>query len=364
MAVRISKSVGDSGAVNRSADVRKIQELLNRVHATPELRITGTCNGDTIRAIRNFQRLWPGRPDGRVDPGGRTLGRLNRVSRPLPLKAISLQSIARGGFRIRYGGKRPPAPYRVLLTVSKNLTSVDRTGRPLSPEDARNSLEVTTRNPGRLIAADDLPDLLAIVERLGLWGKKAQCILLVTRDGQVASQSAVSLLSCPTQPLAGPLRPAIGKAAGGSPLKYTGLTSGRVLRPAAINGKYFFAHRGKFETSDSMRGFNCITYVGAVFGTDVQTGAMGSYGTQLVNHLGGVACGMECKKGDEIKTWFQTHMSGTFFMWSENHIVLVVNGKVHEFTNRGSIDGYAVTDIQSYPFSSKPYWVRRAPRDF
>jgi peptidoglycan hydrolase-like protein with peptidoglycan-binding domain len=77
--VSISGSVGRNG-MNRLQDVRLIQELLNR-HKQPTaqpLKVDGLVGPRTIAAIEDFQRrvVRMARPDGRVDPGGRTLAAL------------------------------------------------------------------------------------------------------------------------------------------------------------------------------------------------------------------------------------------------------------------------------------------------
>ncbi|MEZ5428518.1 MAG: penicillin-insensitive murein endopeptidase [Pyrinomonadaceae bacterium] len=80
MGSKISAPVGEGGKNNRN-DVIIIQTLLNKWLDTP-LAINGVCNGKaddpTVIAIRNFQTHFSKNPDGRVDPGGRTLEKLDR----------------------------------------------------------------------------------------------------------------------------------------------------------------------------------------------------------------------------------------------------------------------------------------------
>ena len=78
---RISASVGRSGR-NMSGDVLVVQRLLKasigRFGPLRPLAPTGVCGPDTINAITQFQRVavrMPA-PDGRVDPGGKTLSTL------------------------------------------------------------------------------------------------------------------------------------------------------------------------------------------------------------------------------------------------------------------------------------------------
>jgi hypothetical protein len=82
----ISAAVGDGGA-NRPADVKTIQEMLNKAlpgwgGPTPKLAVDGDCGPLTRAAIRRFQQVQLSTyftPDGRVDPGQRTLRRLNHI---------------------------------------------------------------------------------------------------------------------------------------------------------------------------------------------------------------------------------------------------------------------------------------------
>jgi hypothetical protein len=82
----ISASVGE-GSVNRPADVRTIQEMLNKAlpgwgGPTPKLALDGICGRLTKAAIRRFQQVQLSTyftPDGRVDPRQKTLLRLNHI---------------------------------------------------------------------------------------------------------------------------------------------------------------------------------------------------------------------------------------------------------------------------------------------
>lgn len=88
MARTISASVGNDG-VNRKDDSITVQELLNRVPPdqggpSPDLVVDGLPWQNTQKAIRRFQKVQLGFkwPDGRVDPGGQTLAKLNEFDRP------------------------------------------------------------------------------------------------------------------------------------------------------------------------------------------------------------------------------------------------------------------------------------------
>jgi hypothetical protein len=75
MTLFIRKSVGFGGQ-NDPADVRKIQDYLNRNEAAPRLVIDGICGPKTVSAIRSFQARFILTPDGRVDPNRRTIREL------------------------------------------------------------------------------------------------------------------------------------------------------------------------------------------------------------------------------------------------------------------------------------------------
>lgn len=79
MAILITSSVGKDG-INKKPDVKKIQAALNIVYPSLALAIDGICGPKTIRRIEKFQRRFMQKPDGRIDPGGRTLKRLNSAT--------------------------------------------------------------------------------------------------------------------------------------------------------------------------------------------------------------------------------------------------------------------------------------------
>lgn len=76
--VTISASVG-SGGVNNSSDVLKVQQMLSDIGYN--ISVDGQLGGgiETLGAIHAFQFEMTGSSDGRVDPGGNTLGLLNTV---------------------------------------------------------------------------------------------------------------------------------------------------------------------------------------------------------------------------------------------------------------------------------------------
>ena len=91
MAESITASVGRSGGVNRPADVKLVQRLLNKMlesEGGPKipLAVDGLFGPKTLAAIEKFQKQQFGFKgmDGRVDPLGQTLKRLNELDKPAP----------------------------------------------------------------------------------------------------------------------------------------------------------------------------------------------------------------------------------------------------------------------------------------
>ena len=83
----IVASVGHSG-LNRTDDVRLVQELLNRHMQPPQRRLVvdGVMSPRTIAAIQAFQRrvLNMHRPDGCIQPGDPTMVALMRQAEQAP----------------------------------------------------------------------------------------------------------------------------------------------------------------------------------------------------------------------------------------------------------------------------------------
>ena len=97
--ITISASVG-MGGKNVAADVTKIQDALNRIPAgqgnpVPPLTVDGACGDKTKNAIQLFQIKhfgWSG-ADGRVDPGGQTLAKINALVKPQTLFASNGEDV-------------------------------------------------------------------------------------------------------------------------------------------------------------------------------------------------------------------------------------------------------------------------------
>ncbi len=101
-------SVGDGGK-NQSADVRYVQFLLSDHLASGDegarLQVDGICGPKTREAIKRFQQGQLGFADGRVDPGGPTIRRLQQLHFAALARSIrNLSYLAMAG----PAGRRPP----------------------------------------------------------------------------------------------------------------------------------------------------------------------------------------------------------------------------------------------------------------
>lgn len=108
MAKTISASVGQGGSNTRN-DGATVQYLLNCVHTDQggplkELVIDGLVGPLTINAIYRFQKSRFSFSDGRVDPGGKTLGELHRYD-PYPDSGPVTPVGATGKGAAKGGGK-------------------------------------------------------------------------------------------------------------------------------------------------------------------------------------------------------------------------------------------------------------------
>jgi len=110
----IAASVG-RGGINAKADVRQVQQLLNRWLAAtnePQLPVDGGAGPQTIGAIEAYQArvLGAAAPDGRVDPGGRTWRALaaGEGTAP-PLSGGTMPSPAASARHVRPPGSTRPS---------------------------------------------------------------------------------------------------------------------------------------------------------------------------------------------------------------------------------------------------------------
>ncbi len=138
MAHSISKSVG-RGGVNQFQDVKVVQELINanlgKLPGLQALSVDGRIGPKTIAAIEAFQRRVAqiANPDGRVDPGGRTLAVLNEKAGGPAAPAVPPVPTPTTAIRVafQHQGKTPKSEvaashtdelYESTVTVSGGLS--------------------------------------------------------------------------------------------------------------------------------------------------------------------------------------------------------------------------------------------------
>jgi hypothetical protein len=168
----ITASVGRSG-VNHPADVTVVQELLNHHIATlvplMPVTISGTCDPQTMLMIEEFQRrvLRLPTPDGRVDPGGRTI-------RALGASAAGTSVPAPAGEPVLDGSPLPAPAATVLKEILKaaglsraTVTSVSRTPAEQARVMYENCLSrgVAFNKAMYAAAGDQVVDVFAANER-------------------------------------------------------------------------------------------------------------------------------------------------------------------------------------------------------
>ena len=117
----IRYSVGRGGRNTSPQDVFTVQYLLNCVPCNqggpmPELAVDGIAGPKTVAAIMRFQRGCLAFPDGRVDPGGPTLARLQQFDPfpfipipPMPMHHKGDKAYGHPGHKGGYKQTGPPA---------------------------------------------------------------------------------------------------------------------------------------------------------------------------------------------------------------------------------------------------------------
>jgi peptidoglycan hydrolase-like protein with peptidoglycan-binding domain len=148
----ISASVG-SGGGNRNADVRIIQELLNRVPVSrggpaAPLDVDGLCGPFTVNAIRNFQQRNGVLADGRVDVNGRTFQLLLTFDTGQPAGAPAAPAAAPAP-----PPAAPPPPVAAPSAPSSNASSlrqriIEIANAMATPAPGKVSDLVTAVEPG------------------------------------------------------------------------------------------------------------------------------------------------------------------------------------------------------------------------
>ncbi len=166
MSVSISGSVGDAGGRNRPEDVRTVYSLFNKILSIP-LAVSDQVSDELIAAIRNFQKAFMSNPDGRIDVGGRTWGKLTTAADGSGTPETEITG------SVGQGGQNRPSDVRIVyalfnkilstpLTVSDQVSdeliqTIKAFQQPfLSRPDGR--IDVGGRTWGKFITATEMPE--------------------------------------------------------------------------------------------------------------------------------------------------------------------------------------------------------------
>ncbi len=120
MADSITGSVGQGGQ-NRPEDVRTIYALFNKILPDP-LTISDQASDELIEAIKDFQKAFLSRPDGRIDVNGRTWRELTAAAEAQEVNEISGS--------VGLGGKNRPQDVRIVYALFNEILS-----KPLEVSD-------------------------------------------------------------------------------------------------------------------------------------------------------------------------------------------------------------------------------------
>ena len=152
----INASVGRGGA-NRREDVLEVQRLLNRHDLSPlkPLEVDGIVGPATISAIEHFQDkvVHMSRPDGRVDPGGRTIRQLrseagNTRQTPAPAASPAKGNLS-GAAWWRANQQRYPNSRRIEDLADDFQEKARRFIDALTAANAKIAVSSTRRNATR-----------------------------------------------------------------------------------------------------------------------------------------------------------------------------------------------------------------------
>jgi hypothetical protein len=215
-----------------------------------------------------------------------------------------------------------------------------------------------------------LAQLLELMDKGDLWGKKALVRVAVCSGGSILEETLSSprRIQCPLEPLEKIGVQEIGSVDG---LRYTGKDDGSgcaAYLSGPIGGRYYFSYDGMLLSDSKSRGFDCTTYVGSALGLPNGAGQNGT-GETLANALQAQSCEMEHKHAAAIEKFFAEHQTGSYIMWylagNKGHVVVVKDCIVHEFTKRGDVDGYDNNEITAWleigTHKHQRWSVRRLP---
>ena len=139
---------------------------------------------------------------------------------PATLGAISLGRIDQGGYGISYSAQLPPTGYKVFLALQTDTSLLD----------------LTSRSAKGVVGTDNLPDFLDLIDAANLWGKSAECRIVVKRDGRLVSRSDPKTLQCPVAPYTHGLGTDLLNEENVKDFTYSGIKDGCYFNMPAIDG--------------------------------------------------------------------------------------------------------------------------------
>ncbi len=277
---------------------------------------------------------------------------ISAPSLPLNLHPIHRIKVQHGGYNIKFSGHVPPGA-RVRLMIGNDSDFVD-----ISP----------------YYHVAHLPALLDLLNRKNYWAQLASrfvdCTVAAYIDNVLVpgTQSGAQQLPCPVAPVGiddiGNIK-ALEELGDVCPeLLYVkdGPTHGRTLTKP-INERYYFALGGILETDPGNRGFDCTTFVGSALG---RHSGMADGSDAFADSLGAPQEVLSDKHLDDIRKFVKRYPVGAYLMWSDSHIVTLINGTVREFTTPKGQPGYRETDINEWHKHNHvtTYTLREIPREF
>ncbi len=362
---KLSKPVGLLRAKedgNKREDVLKAQRALAVARCTPSPAVSGNCDANTVAAIKDFQSAIGTSQTGRVSSGDATLSALATLLEGPSLRPITQKKIHHGGFLF--------ATLKNVLPQHKYKMYLSFRNRSFAPgQNLKDSgelpflVDVTGRGHADLIGPNQLSALLAQLEQIdgtGAWGKKAHCVVYITRDDVIVCRSTgTTPFDCPVKPYPGPVGDSsvpseldVTETDPEGPWTYTengeAMKSGSMLHEHPFNGKYFFKYAGFLTIKNTLRGFDCTTFPGSIFG--LPSTSMGSFDA-ICSALMARPVGIEKVKLTAFLMFLEAHTSGTYLVFiGGHHIVIISEGVCYEFN---------VGPNGRKPYKWDPFMVRK-----
>ncbi len=200
--------------------------------------------------------------------------------------------------------------------------------------------------------------VLAAIDATEKWGQTVKLWMTAEKAGARVAETGKVPYTSHVKPYSGPLT--IGGFSRDTPaLTYPGIGTGRVLS-GVMNGKRYFTHAGKLETSNAMRGFDCTTFPLALYSVSLPPPG---YGKQLGEALGAMICNLEQVSPKTLKQHFDDDdiPLGQYILFSEGHVLLYNSdiNTLYEF----NLGGFKATfaPLRSTEAKNGLWWMRKLP---